>query len=158
VAASQNANDSLTIGRVAGALVLLVVLAFVLPFAAVRTLYARRLEAADRDLKVIAGRVQHLDPPRLPSGTEVLTGPGPRPRVTDERWNSAASLPLSRVLTGSAAETPVDPWGNAYLVMVSAGRPVWVMSAGADGIVQTRFDPELSAPAGDDRAVRIRPR
>jgi hypothetical protein len=157
VVAPDPSGASLGAGRVAATLTVLLVLALVLPFAAVRTLHARRVDAADRDLQAIAGRLERMDRIRVPEGAELLIGPGVRPRVEDERWNSASSVPMSRAVGGSAGETPVDPWGNAYMVIVStARRPMWVVSAGADGILQTPFRTDFAAPYGDDLAVRVR--
>jgi hypothetical protein len=101
--------------------------------------------------------------PDLPSGTEVLAGPGDRPVVNDARWSGATSVPLTRVLpplTDRDADPAAhpDPWGNAYLVNVAALRSegtVWVLSAGPDGIVQTPFLSSNGVVA-DDRGARLR--
>lgn len=47
-----------------------------------------------------------------------------------------------------------DPWGAAYVVLAPAkvGEPIWILSAGPDGAVQTR--PSDPSPAGDDLGVR----
>jgi len=147
----------LTWPRVAGTLAVILVLAFVLPYGAVLTLHERRLSAADEGTRAIAERVSVIldrPAPGLPGGTEVLAGPGDRPVVLDERWNSATSVPLARL----DVTTPPDPWGNAYLVNVAArtsGGTVWVLSAGPDGVVQTPFV-SSSGPLADDRAARVR--
>jgi general secretion pathway protein G len=59
-----------------------------------------------------------------------------------------------------------DPWGNRYLVNIKNGNPgdnpakvVWVLSAGANGIIETNPDALTdSGPVtgGDDVAIRIR--
>ena len=155
--------QSLTLPRLAGLLAIIAVLAFVLPYGAVQTLHNRRLRAADEATRAIAERLKALmagDPVAIPAGTEVLAGPGDRPAVPpgqDERWNSATSIPLERV-TGGAIELRPDPWRNAYLVSLGAGRSggtVWVLSAGPDGIVQTPFLAP-NGPVADDRAAPVR--
>lgn len=60
---------------------------------------------------------------------------------------------------------PADPWGRRYAVnvgnMTTPSSPVWVLSAGPDGIIQTSFSPAAPAigstinTSGDDIAYRI---
>jgi len=158
------ARPPLTMPRVAVALVALLTLALVLPYAAVRRLHQGRLDAADRQGAALAQTLAELlrsAPGSLPPDVELLEGPGARPAVLDDRWTAARTLPLVRVLRGDPA--PADPWGNAYLVFAgpsSTPRQVWVLTAGPDGIVQTPFPastPAASAPAaaGDDRFFRV---
>jgi hypothetical protein len=164
---ASSPDRSLTWPRVTAAIAVLLFLAFVVPYGAVQALHKNRLRAADESTRVIAERLKTAIAGRLseiPAGTEVLAGPGKRPVVNDERWNSATSVPLARVLpplvdpaTIDAAAQP-DPWGNAYLVNVAAlpsAGTVWVLSAGPDGIVQTPFV-SPGAPLGDDRAAPVR--
>jgi general secretion pathway protein G len=51
-----------------------------------------------------------------------------------------------------------DPWGNSYISNVSnlaaAGLPVWILSAGPNGTVDT--NPNAAVVAGDDIGVRLR--
>jgi type II secretory pathway pseudopilin PulG len=162
------ADRSLTLPRVAAALAAIVVLALVLPYGGVRWLHHRRLDAADERTRVIAEQLRTVlrgSASVIPPGTEVLAGPGDRPVVpagqggpaSNDRWNSATSIPLARVLGGTMTVTS-DPWGNAYLVNVAAletGGTVWVLSAGPDGIVQTPFLVP-NGPLGDDRAAPVR--
>jgi hypothetical protein len=65
---------------------------------------------------------------------------------------------------------PTDPWGYRYAVNIgnyvntstATANPVWVLSAGPDGIIQTEFNPNLPPigqtlnPSGDDIVYRIR--
>jgi hypothetical protein len=156
VASFDVQDDSFSLTRVTSTLALLTVLALVLPFAAVKTLHARRLKSADRDLLTIATMIRRLDASRIPPGTDALSGGGSRPRAIDERWNSSLVVPLSRFLTTTDGQPPVDPWGNSYLVILDGARaPEWVVSAGADGILETPLDPRISAASGDDRAARV---
>jgi type II secretory pathway pseudopilin PulG len=155
--APREGDRSLTWPRVTALLAVIVVLAFVLPYGAVRTLHARRLRAADEGTRAIAERLNVIlagQAPGIPAGTEVLAGPGDRPVVLDGPWNSATSVPLARLDVSAQA----DPWGNAYLVNIAARQSAgtaWVLSAGPDGIVQTPFVSQ-GAPLGDDRATPIR--
>ena len=163
---APEAARSLTWPRVAVLIAILMVLALVLPYGAVRTLHKRRLRAADEGTRAIAERLTVIlagQSSDIPAGTEVLAGPGDRPVVNDARWSSATSVPLGRVLPPLAdvdadvAAHP-DPWGNAYLVNIAALRSagtVWVLSAGPDGIVQTPFLSKNGVLA-DDRAARLR--
>jgi type II secretory pathway pseudopilin PulG len=157
-------DRSLTWPRVSVASAVLLVLAFVVPYSAVQALHTKRLRAADESTRAIAERLLTTvtgRPSAIPAGTEVLAGPGDRPVVNDERWNSATSIPLARLLPGLSDGDPAaqpDPWGNAYLVNVAArssGGTVWVLSAGPDGIVQTPFVSH-GAPLADDRAAQVR--
>lgn len=157
-------DRSLTWPRVSVAIAVLLVLAFVVPYGAVQALHKKRLRAADEGTRAIAERLKTIiagRPSEIPAGTEVLAGPGDRPVVNDERWNSATSVPLARLLPALSSDDPAaqpDPWGNAYLVNVAAlpsAGTVWVLSAGPDGIVQTPFVSQ-GPPLGDDRAARLR--
>lgn len=60
-----------------------------------------------------------------------------------------------------ATNLPVDPWGRPYLVNAAAfasaatpPAPIWVLSAGPDGTIQTV--PAAATTAGDDVGYRIR--
>lgn len=155
---SPDRGGPLTLTRVLALLAVIVALAFVLPYVAVRTLHVRRLQAADDVTRSLADRVSEAlrsDAAVLPAGTQVLSGPGDRPRSPDERWIAVALLPLSRLLPTDPA-VPQDPWGNAYLVRLDAGgrRPVWVVSAGPDGVLQTPFAGSVERASGDDRLAR----
>jgi prepilin-type N-terminal cleavage/methylation domain-containing protein len=64
---------------------------------------------------------------------------------------------------GYVSSDPADPWGNRYIINVAAlgqiGQPVWVISAGANGVLETVVSntgtaaPEVTA--GDDIGFRI---
>jgi len=139
----------------------ILVLALGLPFTAVRTLHAHRLQSADRDLQTLAQSLRDVTivtAAHIPPGTQILSGSGNRPIVIDDRWNTASAYPLSRTVGSASAGAPqVDPWGNTYLVMMdaAAAQPAWVVSAGPDGILQTPLDRNIATPSGDDRALRI---
>ncbi len=159
-ATSPPADRALTAPRVFALLAAIVVLALVLPYGAVHTLHVRRLQAADDTARAIAERLGdalRAAPSEMPPATRVLAGPGDQPRAIDERWSTAARFPLARVL-GAAPAIPPDPWGNAYLVNVGADprRPLWVISAGPDGILQTPLADAGDRASGDDRTALIR--
>jgi hypothetical protein len=141
--------------RVAAALGAIVILALVLPYAAVQSLHHRRLAAADRQMQAIADAVATAlagNSAAIPSGTQMLAGPGPRPIVHDDLWTTAAGFPLVRVM-GDAGS---DPWGNAYLVSIRDRHHAWVVSAGPDGILETPLTSGATQASGDDRIVPIR--
>ncbi len=48
---------------------------------------------------------------------------------------------------------PADPWGRPYIVNVAATGPVWVLSAGSNGKVQTA--PTDNVARGDDIGFRV---
>jgi type II secretory pathway pseudopilin PulG len=140
--------------RLLAALATIAFLAIAAPYAAITSFHARRLRAADADLRAIAstlraeaGRGARLAPP----GVQLLVGPGQRPRADDPRWNVAVSVPFG--LAGGP-----DPWGNAYLVTIPMGPSgaAWAVSAGPDGIVQTPFGAGDTVLKNDDRVLRIR--
>lgn len=139
-----------------GALAAIFVLAIVLPFGAVHTLHARRLDAADADLHAIAGRIAADGVLDTASGSELLIGGGDLPRATDPRWTAGTRSPLS----GLGIVTRPDPWGNAFIVNVGASgnEAVWVLSAGPDGVIDTPFNQQAgtASVSGDDLARRVR--
>lgn len=153
-------DGALTLPRVAVLLAVIVALAFVLPYAAVYTLHVSRLRAADATARTIADNLRYAlraDAAGMPSGTQVLRGPGEHPRAIDERWGGTVTFPLARVLGTSPPIRP-DPWGNAYLAKVGSREsgPLWVISAGPDGVLQTPFSSAGDRPSGDDRLAAIR--
>ncbi len=153
-------DRALTLPRVILLLAAIVALAFVLPYLAVYTLHVRRLQTADASTRALADRMTEAlraGTDGMPSGTQVLAGPGDRPRAIDERWSAVAMLPLTQVLKSDPAIRP-DPWGNAYLVNLGsgAGGALWVVSAGPDGVLQTPFGGSADRASGDDRLARIK--
>ncbi len=147
--ASNTAN--LIPGRtLAAALTLIVLLAFPLPYGAVKIVHGRRLRAADSQLAALAAELRRV----RPAPGSFLMGPGDRPRALDERCVTAAPAPLERLPSIQRLTLSPDPWGNAYVVLSSPGT-IRVISAGADGILQTPCD-TAGATAGDDRAVLVR--
>ena len=141
---------TLTLPRVAAALAVIVVLAFVVPYAVVHSLHERRLAAADADLRTITASLgDALDraSSSIPEPTQLLSGRGLPPLMEDDGWRTAPAIPLERVISDPGP----DPWGNAYLINIRERRRVWAISAGPDGILQTAFSSDR--PLGDDRSV-----
>ena len=74
------------------------------------------------------------------------------PDSGDKRWNGPYASPL-----------PTDLWGRPYVVNSlyfalpsEPPIPVWVLSAGPNGILETNIDTRIVSPGGDDIGVRIR--
>jgi hypothetical protein len=53
-----------------------------------------------------------------------------------------------------------DPWGNMYICNIrdinTPGVPVWIISAGPNGTIDTSVDPSQASTAGDDIGIRIK--
>lgn len=86
-----------------------------------------------------AGAVATLDNSLLVNGTG-----NAYPAVGDLRWAGP--------YVGSAL--PADPWGRPYMVNVAAAGPIWVLSAGPNGKVQTAVT--ATVVIGDDIGFRVR--
>jgi prepilin-type N-terminal cleavage/methylation domain-containing protein len=70
----------------------------------------------------------------------------------DNKWNGPYS-----------AQVPTDPWGRPYVVnaadftsSVVPPIPVWVLSAGPNGVVETNIAAATTVTGGDDVGFRIR--
>jgi hypothetical protein len=116
----------------------IVVLALVVPLAAATWEHRRRIASAWRDAGAIADRVSACagDP-------RVATGPGNLP-ATAAGHSTIQNVTVRSEVCGLALRP--DPWGNGYLI-----GPGWVLSAGANGIVETPFPPRPGVEvAGDD--------
>ncbi len=58
------------------------------------------------------------------------------------------------------ARVNADPWGRHYSTNVkdlynNSGNPVWIISAGPNGVVDTDIAPGQQSPAGDDIGIRL---
>ena len=140
-------DRGLPLSRVVPSLAAIALLALVVPYLLVSSLHQRRLDRADRELEGLSASVRGLS---STSQALLLAGRGALPVFTDEAWAVASSSPLARVATDPGP----DPWGNSYLAVTHAGRPSIVISAGPDGILQTRFSSDVAA--GDDRMPAVR--
>ena len=151
--------------RVLVTLVLVVLATAVIPPASAWVVHQRRLRRALADLNLMADRLRHADPQlrRLSQAVDVLCGPGRVPVAAAGAgpWAVAPRGALAAVFA-EPESVPIDPWGNCYLVNLTAlagvePAAVWIFSAGPNGIVETPFVARGSAmPAGNDLGVRIR--
>lgn len=62
-----------------------------------------------------------------------------------------------------ATTLPADPWGRPYVInaanfttATTPPTPVWVLSAGPNGLIDTPIAPTTTAPGGDDIGFRVR--
>ena len=82
--------------------------------------------------------------------THLVTNGNGYPATGDNKWAG----PYATLL-------PTDPWGRPYVVNAAnftsaATIPVWVLSAGPNGIVETSINAATTVTGGDDVGVRIR--
>jgi succinoglycan biosynthesis protein ExoA len=152
---ARRARAGLNGAQLVLALVVIGILAFVFPPLMAERVHARRIVRAHRDSQRIAAAVAEIAEPRVPVG--VYVGAGAEPRfASDSGWQQRTVT----VAGGRfAAQIPADPWGNHYLIVTGGGAgkpgPAWVLSAGPNGIVETRFSvrpPRVTA--GDDIVAR----
>ncbi len=135
----------------AAALTAIVLLAFPLPYGAVKMVHARRVRTADAQIAALAAELQRA----RPAPGSFFMGPGDRPRALDDRCVGAAPAPLERLPFAQHVALSPDPWGNAYIVVSDATTDaVQVLSAGPDGTLQTACAAAASL-AGDDRGRRV---
>lgn len=82
--------------------------------------------------------------------THMVTNGHTYPATGDNKWAGPYS-----------AQLPVDPWGRPYVInaadfTAAATIPVWVLSAGPDGQIDTPVAAATTVTVGDDVGVRIR--
>lgn len=102
----------------------------------------------------------------------VLATDAPIPPAETPQWTDAQRLSLRQYLCFQGAEAEPswsgpylntcindDPWGNAYVINISAARggAVFALSAGRNGQIDTPFDQLIAnaAVGGDDYVVRL---
>ena len=127
----------------------------VLPFVVGSAISVNRAVQARRDVACLAEEL------RLPfltttADVRVLQGEGnvPRGDSRSQWFRAVGSLDRELEARGGSECSTRDPWRQAYLVNVGASGSVWVVSAGANGIVETVFG--ATEPAGDDIGSRVR--
>lgn len=155
--------------KLAAALALIALLAFVLPPIAAHQVHQGRIDRAREAVVRLATAFKSETAAALadvvgPPGREpvVLAGPGAGPEFAPGLgWPASRVLSLSavalRLSTRPEGAPPAatgvqpDPWGNQYLVVIGVGsaRSVTILSAGPNGTVETPFGAALS-PRGDD--------
>jgi hypothetical protein len=125
------------------------------PFLVGSLVSANRVARARNDVSQIAAALR--GPSRLPTGERgVLVGRGKLP-LGDKNspWFQGSLESLDRELAARGiVVSTTDPWLQPYLVNVGAIRGRWVISAGANGILETPFD-DAFAPKGDDVAAAL---
>lgn len=124
--------------RLAAALAVIALLAFVLPPLAARQVNARRIERCTQAVARLAARFDGA------TAAAVYVGQGGTPALAQE-----LGWPADSVI--SPGESP-DPWGNHYLVVVGGSdskKTVTALSAGPNGTLETSFSMPL-VPRGDD--------
>jgi prepilin-type N-terminal cleavage/methylation domain-containing protein len=84
--------------------------------------------------------------------THLVTNGHTYPAAGDNRWNGPYSTQL-----------PVDPWGRPYVInavefTAAATIPVWVLSAGPNGVIETNVGGAAppTVTGGDDVGFRIK--
>jgi prepilin-type N-terminal cleavage/methylation domain-containing protein len=84
--------------------------------------------------------------------THLVTNGHTYPATGDNRWAGPYST-----------QVPNDPWGRPYVVNAANFMsvavppiPVWVLSAGVNGVVETNIAAATTVTGGDDVGVRIR--
>lgn len=84
--------------------------------------------------------------------THLLRNEHDYPSTGENRWNGPY---LSNL--------PTDPWGRPYVInslyFTLASEPpipIWVVSAGPNGILETNVDANVQTTGGDDVGIRIR--
>lgn len=81
----------------------------------------------------------------------VTNGPG-YIATGDTKWSGPYAITL-----------PADPWGRPYVInaanftsATTPPTPVWVLSAGPNGVIDTPINAATTAPGGDDIGFRVR--
>jgi prepilin-type N-terminal cleavage/methylation domain-containing protein len=86
--------------------------------------------------------------------THLVTNGHTYPLVGDTKWSGPYATTL-----------PVDPWGRPYVINAANFQtqpvappfiPVWVLSAGPNGIVETNIAAATTVTGGDDIGFRVR--
>jgi len=143
-------------GRVVHALLLALLATAVVPPAGAWGLNRYRVEQTRSRAEgaVVALRERLAAPLQTAVPIVVACGPGRMPDAgpTGQWVSRAIQAPQ---LFGEGM--PTDGWGRCFLLNIGAlerGGPVWVMSAGPNGRIETYSDAEVLA--GDDIGVRVR--
>jgi hypothetical protein len=124
------------------------------PVVVARAMSATRISTAARDASRLAVVLVRSGESQ---GIRALVGDGQRPvDGTKTGWFFGPSASLDHELALKHVALPTsDPWRHAFLVNVGAAGPHWILSAGANGIIETPFD-GADAPEGDDVTALIR--
>ena len=125
----------------------------------------------NRNAAGAVGVIPYYTGPTTPTAAAVFTGAPPVVPAVAAWANSATAVPLDNSLLANSgypatgdlswrgpyagSALPADPWGRPYMVNVAATNllPVWVLSAGPNGKVQTRIIDNVVL--GDDIGFRV---
>ena len=84
--------------------------------------------------------------------THLVTNSHGYPTTGDTKWAGPYATTL-----------PLDPWGRPYVInaanftsTTTPPTPVWVLSAGPNGVINTRIATNTTAPVLDDIGFRVR--
>jgi hypothetical protein len=155
---ADHPSPQFTSRQLIGALSLITILVLVLPVAA-WTVHRSRLRRATDDLNRVAAGIR-AEPRRWTA--DILVGPGTLPKVQPNTgWFRGATDSLELALPHTRLVP--DPWHNSYVVNIGAcssaapRRAGWVLSAGANGIIETDRDlpADHATLGGDDVGVRV---
>jgi type II secretory pathway pseudopilin PulG len=142
----------------AGALVAIALLTFVMPPLLARQVSAARVARANEEAGRIAnlaatddGTANGLIPAAFRLDPIVLAGPGIAPKFAE-----ATAWPEQRATSPFSAQP--DPWGNHYVIVMTTrvNATTVVLSAGPNGVVETPFG--VTTGGGDDIVVTRRAR
>jgi len=146
------------------ALCVICVLALVVPPGVATLINRSRIERARQEVTALAERFKSASASSgLPGNlsADLLGGEGRVPEPLDGSEWTAGRIAASRPFAAPAPEP--DPWGNRYLVNAgplsdAAPAPVWVLSAGPNGVIETpyRASSTSSGLGGDDIGARVR--
>lgn len=134
---------------------LLVAMLAAAPLGVATIVDSRRIVTATAGVVAIAEALQRNSDVRE-AGTDVLIGPGKLPKGDRQsRWLLGVSKSLQGVVASERVSVTDDPWQQSYIVNLGAkGSPIWVLSAGANGVIETPFE-GADAPGGDDIGIKV---
>ena len=153
-----------------GALLAILVLAFVVPPGMATLVNGSRVDRAQERVRVLAQEVRvtaSAPGSDIQQAADVLGGPGRTPEAPGaSAWIEAQLGTLERYVSEGLSP---DPWGNRYLVNIGLlkepapvgsgdASAVWVLSAGPNGNVETayRLPARSASVGGDDVGARVR--
>ena len=146
--------------QIVGVVIAIVFATAVLPPAAAWTVNRRRVARARREVSALALQLQaRIDLSRLAIDARVLCGPGEFPSAATsevQRWLNAPRGSLTAAFPD--VRLSPDPWNNCFVADAAAAgdvsRPVWILSAGPNGAIETPSG--ATHPGGDDIGARVR--
>ncbi len=163
-----------TLVELIAAVAVLLVSALVIPAVIAVSVNHARIVQAQREVRELARSLQSCSrsvPAGFPEPFDLLATPGNAPISKVAGWTGGRTETFSRYVAARSAfcggvlhdEPTSDPWGNYYVVNIGllgaapARRAIWVLSAGADGVIDTPIDQPAPTAVlhGDDVGVRV---